>query len=185
MFGTMKVIALVLVGFSFSFSAGAENFRNSCMYSFEKAVYNITPNCSFNMFQGETILQYGDAPIDDIERCTANSAMRPMTADEANELLAKLHAKIFSASGEAEIESELSFDVEGKNLQGMLVMNIRGFEDRSSFSVPATQISDGVLRIGDLKANMKSPYVASFWAEDALEVHLAGTCTGPYFQKSL
>lgn len=182
MFRGAEFTVTVLMGILFSSLVGADNFQNSCVYSVEKAVYNITPTCSLSMFQDETILQYGNAPIDDIERCTADSALGPMTVNEVNELLTELRIKVFAVTGGAPIESKLSFDADSQNLRGLLSMNINGDEDLGSFSVPATQISDGVLRIGDLEANMRSPYVASFWAEDALEVYLTGTCVGPYFQ---
>lgn len=168
----------------FSKSASADDFQNSCEFSFEKAVYSITQYCALNFYKGEIILTYGNAPMGDTASCTADRDIGPMGFEEADVLLSELTPKIFDESNNARMRSQLLFNENGNGLEARLTMVLDGDEQAGDLMIASDQISDGTFSIGASEFKLTSPQTASFQVEDALVFNLSGDCTGPYFNAS-
>ena len=182
---TVAVITSVFLSLSFlAKSATADDFQNSCEYSFEKAVYSITQHCALNFYEGEITLTYGNAPMDDTARCTADRDIGPMGFEEADALLSELTPKIFDESNNARIRSQLLFNEGDNGLEARLSIITDGVEQAGDLVIASEQISDGSFSIGGSDFKLTFPQSASVDVEDALKIHLSGDCKGPYFSAS-
>ena len=179
-----SLITVFLCLFYFLTSASADEFQNSCEFSFSRAVYSITQYCALNFYEGETILTYGNAPIGNTASCTADRDIGPMGFEEAEILWSELSQKIFDESNKGRMSSHLMFNETSNGLEARLSMIIDGDEQVGDLMIASDQFSDGTIYIGASEFKLTSPQTASFEAEDALEIHLKGKCTGPYFDAS-
>jgi len=175
------LVTIFLYLFYFLTSASANEFQNSCEFSFSKAVYSITQHCALNFYEGETILTYGNAPMGDTASCTADRDIGPMGFEEADLLLSELIPKIFDESNKGRMSSHLLFNETDYGLEARLSMIMDGDEQVGDLTIASDQISDGTIYIGASKFKLTSPQSASFEAGDALEIQLKGECAGPYF----
>jgi len=175
------LVTLFLCLFYFLSSASADEFQNSCKFSFSKAVYSITQYCALNFYEGEIILTYGNAPIGDTASCTADRDIGPMGFEEADLLMSELTPKIFDGSNKGRMSSQLLFNQTDDGLEARLSMIMDGDEQVGDLVIARDQISDGTIYIGASTFKLTSPQSASFEAGDALKIHLKGECAGPYF----
>ena len=175
------LVTICLYLFCFLPSASADEFQNSCKFSFSKAVYSITQYCALNFFEGETILTYGDAPIGDTATCTADRDIGPMGFEEADLLMSELTPKIFDESNKGRMSSQLLFNQTDDGLEARFSMIMDGDQQVGDLVIASDQISDGTIYIGASTFKLTSPQTASFQVEDTLEIRLKGECAGPYF----
>ena len=165
-------------------SASANEFQNSCKFSFSKAVYSITQYCALNFYEGETTLTYGNAPIGDTASCTVDRDIGPMGFEEADLLMSELTPKIFDESNKGRMSSQLLFNETDDGLEARLSVIVDGDEQNDDLMIASDQILDGTIYIGASKFKLTSPQTASFQVEDAIEIQLKGECAGPYFDAS-
>lgn len=175
----LTIIFLCLL--QFPTLASADEFQNSCKFSFSKAVYSITQYCALNFYEGETTLTYGNAPIGDTASCTVDRDIGPMGFEEADLLMSELTPKIFDESNKGRMSSQLLFNETDDSLEARLSMMMGGDEQVGDLVITSDQISDGTIYIGASKFKLTSPPSASFEVGDALKIHLKGECAGPYF----
>ena len=178
----LTVIFLCLL--QFPTLASADEFQNSCKFSFSKAVYSITQYCALNFYEGEIILTYGNAPIGETAICTADRDIGPMGFEEADLLMSELTPKIFDESNKGRMSSQLLFNETDDGLEARLSVIVDGDEQNDDLMIASDQILDGTIYIGASKFKLTSPQTASFQVEDAIEIQLKGECAGPYFDAS-
>ena len=175
------LVTICLYLFYFLPSASADDFQNSCEFSFKKAVYSITQYCALNFYEGETTLTYGNAPMGDTARCTADSDNGPMGFEEADALLSELTPKIFDASNKPIIQSQLLFNENEQGLKARLSFSLKDDEQTGDLMIAYDQLSSGSFSIGGNTFKLTPPQTASLQFEDALVFYLSGECMGPYF----
>jgi len=166
---------------AFQSGALAADYANSCQFSFEKAVYDITSKCQMTFYKGETILTYQNKPIDNTADCTHDRDVGPMGGEEADKLYMKLSNVIFAdnGAGKPRVSGSLKFNPAKNGIDSLVGFVLDGKNRGGSQFIKET--GNNIFPLGPFTFSLgKTPYMKMMLA-DATMVHLKGKCDGPYF----
>lgn len=163
-----------------SIHAHAKQYDNSCDFTFEKGVYSITQSCRFNFYEGETMLTYGDEPIDDTAVCTYNRDIGPMGYEEADQVVAEVYPKIFNKDNNPRVSGKLNFNDGNDGIDAYISLTTDGVEEGGEIFLE--EYSGNYFAIGAMSINLSTPPVMKFDVDDDIVLHMNGNCSGPYFE---